>query len=187
MHKYFRHYAEDEIHLLESLPECRYANSLCIPFYDEKLSILNSLEIAAKASFKKHQLKTLLILVINRPAESAISSSNEQAINELMLYKIRWQEQHCALLDFSQEIDILLVDRSTNIMIPVKQGVGLARKIACDCAAWLINQSIIESSIIYSSDADVLFPANYFTYLEYYRQINTRRSSAYVFSFSHPL
>ncbi len=59
--------------------------------------------------------------------------------------------------------DILLVDRcSAGRTVPGRQGVGLARKIGADIALELIVREKVASRLIYTTDADVQLPGEYF-------------------------
>lgn len=58
---------------------------------------------------------------------------------------------------------ILLVDRCTTARtIPDRQGVGLARKIGADIALRLMTDGIVRTPVIFSTDADVQLPPDYF-------------------------
>ena len=57
----------------------------------------------------------------------------------------------------------MIIDRfSPGYSINKKQGVGLARKIGMDIAASLINQGVISRRWLFTTDADVELPENYF-------------------------
>ena len=59
--------------------------------------------------------------------------------------------------------DLLIIDRTqTGLVLPDDQGVGLARKIGADVALAVWAGGGIESPWIHCSDADVVFPADYF-------------------------
>jgi hypothetical protein len=46
--------------------------------------------------------------------------------------------------------------------LPSQQGVGLARKIGCDLAVGLWRDGVVKSPWLFSTDADVTLPPNYF-------------------------
>ncbi len=59
--------------------------------------------------------------------------------------------------------DLLVIDRThTGLVLPEDQGVGLARKIAADTALAVWMAGGVDSPWLHCSDADVLFPADYF-------------------------
>ncbi len=75
-----------------------------------------------------------------------------------------------------------MIDRFSNsYSIKDDQGVGLARKIGADIACSLIDQSIITSPWICSTDADTHLPENYFSALD---EIPDNIAAA-TYSFSH--
>lgn len=80
--------------------------------------------------------------------------------------------------------DILIIDRfNYGKEIPIKKGVGLARKIASDIATSLIFKDIIKQPWIFSCDADSKLPKNYFSCLD---EIDIRENiSVITFNFTH--
>ena len=92
------------------------------------------------------------------------------------------QHEHCA--GVAEQPDLLLIDRAEpGRTLPPKQGVGLARKIGADVAlAWIADGSV-ETPLIWSTDADVVVPPDYFT-----RPLHASLdASAFVFPFTHRL
>ncbi|MBV1876333.1 MAG: hypothetical protein KUG79_01705 [Pseudomonadales bacterium] len=82
---------------------------------------------------------------------------------------------------------ILLVDRCSR-PIPVRQGVGMARKIGADIALRLIHNKQIKSACIFNTDADVILPADYFTAgdkLLAHNPVNGQPIAAFVYPFLH--
>lgn len=157
--QYFAHYAEPETHLLEGLPERLYDQVVCIPAFDETPGFLHHLGKATQT----YTGKVLLILVINQPAISQPCENNKILFKHISQYPLLWQNNSGIMLFDYASYDILLIDRfAENRQIPVKQGVGLARKIACDIAAYLIHQKRINTHQLFCTDADVIFPDNYF-------------------------
>ncbi|MCK5881974.1 MAG: hypothetical protein KAG18_08865, partial [Sinobacterium sp.] len=177
MNKYFSSFAENEVSLLQSFKsdlDCRqplFSQAVCIPFFDEDLTLLSSLQSAAQCYAKtENPLPRLLILCINRGDNSEPCNKNEAAIAFIQTLTTRWKNQTLSLHDYSDNLTILLIDRNSVPLIPIKQGVGLARKIAGDIAAYFIDEAVIESKFFFSSDADVIFPDNYFS--EFIRSAN---------------
>ena len=185
--QYFQLYAEPEValanDLIHQLSDDCYQSAICIPFYDEQLTFLNSLNAACEYT----QCKQLLLLNINQPENSDYCENNHFAFQQLIKGTALWQQDTLRLINFSPCLDILIVDRFSTALIPLKQGVGLARKIITDIAAKLIIQQCISNHFIYSSDADVEFPLNYLSIISNFDiKSNTKpEHSAIVFDFSH--
>ena len=179
--QYFKQYAEPEVNYLDGFPDRQYRKVICIPAYDEKPDFIDSIQVSAKAysgTFSKRRI--LLILVINQPENINSCERNNQIVRTLNNYPEIWNNGNDLQLIQLEELDILLVDRySLDKKIPKKKGVGLARKIACDLAAKLYITKHISESQIYCSDADVIFPENYFS------ANIPQGSSAAVFNFRH--
>jgi len=96
-------------------------------------------------------------------------------------FKTLEQYKHLSLHSISDSIELLLIKRIGSQGIPYKQGVGLARKIANDCAARLITKGYIDNPVIYNSDSDVIFPENYFAPIN----LETDTFAACLFPFKH--
>ena len=56
--------------------------------------------------------------------------------------------------------------------------MGLARKIGCDVAVKLFSSGIVSSSLVYSTDADVILPLDYFS-------VVPQDNSIFIFPFKH--
>lgn len=174
MEKYLRHYAEPETAalagLLDEIPgQGHWSNVVVIPACNESDGLLRAPPPSDGRS--------LFILVINE----AVSVSREVSLNNRALadavqtrFKPRWQVQQDSVAgagfglgllgDPSAPRDVLLVDRfSEGRQIPIKGGVGQARKIGVDLAASLIHHGRIQSRWIHCTDADVYLPQTYFT------------------------
>ena len=83
-------------------------------------------------------------------------------------------------LHAQHSFDILLIKRNqAEARLPPEQGVGLARKIAADCACWLIENKHSDRQFMFCSDADVIFPDDYFSV-----QLQPK-SSAATLAFTH--
>tara|TARA_Y100000310_G_C20526642_1_gene736377 strand:- start:40 stop:1098 length:1059 start_codon:yes stop_codon:yes gene_type:complete len=93
-----------------------------------------------------------------------------------------WEGTHLnCLLSFNSAIDLLLIDRcSQGCEIPPRRGVGLARKIGADIATQLICEGIVTDPWIYTTDADVCLPADYFDAIG-----ERERRGAVLFPFRH--
>lgn len=174
--KYLNHYAEAEIQLLESFPDRSYRNVLVIPAHMETTAFIERLETNPLNS------NYLLILVSNNPSEID-SDRYQQSLNYHQqiadyLEKPCWINQHLSLHP-NNGFDVLLVNRTGNLALPKKQGVGLARKIGADIALYLSLKNRIKSRWIMSSDADALLPRDYFELNE------DRQVCAVSYPFSH--
>lgn len=175
--KYLKHYAEPEIALLSKLSGITpKKHVLIIPTFDEDTDFIERLVHAPFA----HQI--LLILVVNEAPNTHIRA---QKHNQYLLHSIRQrlQNKSCAApfdYGYLKKLSVLLIERThLSSPIPLKQGVGLARKIACDLACALFRDKKIHSPWIYSSDADALLPDNYFCLDD------KSELSAAVFEFKH--
>jgi hypothetical protein len=115
--------------------------------------------------------RSLMILVINESgsAPNHVSARNQALATAVQTrFDLQWQsaaEFGLGLFrDQHVRRDVLLVDRfSQGRYLPVKGGVGQARKIGADLATGLIQRKSVRSPWIHCTDADVHLPATYFT------------------------
>ena len=185
MEKYLRHYAEPVVAALDGLPDVlTWENVLVIPACNETSAFLRQPPACDGRS--------LMILVINEP----VTAQREVTLANLALaadvrerFKLQWQSAACSGLSLWQDPfarrDVLLVDCfSEGRQIPVKGGVGQARKIGADLAVSLIHRKRVHTDWIHCSDADVQLPETYFTRG---RKLQSRDSkySALIYPFSH--
>lgn len=169
--KYLQQYAETEVSAFADhfKPQQDYHHVLVIPVFNEPENSLSALlaEISLPSPL-------LIILVINTPKSKNSVNIDSDAIENtlafqqhlLTAYSTKWQspDKQFALMEYTHKIDLLIIDRcSEGRQIPEHEGVGLARKIGCDIACWLIEQKQVRSPWIYNTDADVTLPADYFT------------------------
>ena len=172
LNRYLNQYAEPEARQLNGLTD-RFQHCVCIPAYNEASAFIDRL-----VTFINQQPATLAIIVLNRPdnnqseneskteieTEIEIETENhncQKALTEKL--SIHWQHEHIQLHHAQNQSAILLVDRfDKGPAIAAKQGVGMARKIAADIALQLMYQQQISEPWIYSTDADVILPDNYF-------------------------
>lgn len=171
MEKYLRQYAEPEVAaltgLLETLEDSwQWANVVVIPACNESDDFLRPPPPSDGQS--------LMILVINESvtASDKVSSRNRAlAASVAEKFVLQWQSSSefsefeiSFFRDSSCRRDVLLVDRFNNgRQLPLKGGVGHARKIGADLAASLIYLKRIASRWIHCTDADVQLPDTYFT------------------------
>lgn len=180
MDKYFHSFAEPEVQLLEGFNQ-HYHQVLCLPVFDEQSQFLDNLKPALSSRLAdKAQQKTLIIMVINQPQNSPTCKNNQRLFELACTQKTLWQKDHLRLSLWQENCHILWINRfEEGLQIPIKQGVGLARKIAADIACFLQAKGHIKSSYFFSSDADVVFPDDYFT-----ANIDNTNSAA-VLAFEH--
>jgi len=196
LEKYLRHYAEPEAAALDDLlagwPGLEpWANVLVIPACNESSRFLRPPPPC--------EGRSLLILVINQ-ADSA--SGRVAAGNQALAATVRAQFEPQSriargpsaagrayqlelLRDPRYPRDVLLVDRfSEGQTLPVKGGVGHARKIGADLAAGLIHRGRIQSRWIHCSDADVQLPDSYFA-CSHSSRLAGAEYAALVYPFRH--
>ena len=200
LNRYLNQYTEPEAGQLNGLTD-QFQHCVCIPAYNEAPAFIHRL-----LTFINQQTATLAIIVLNRPdnsdhAESAnrdsanVNHACQQVLTEQL--GIHWRHQNIQLHRAQNQSAILLVDRYNNgPAIAAKQGVGMARKIAADIAIQLIHQQQISEPWIYSTDADVILPENYFDrsggFLEQglnksqdTAQVSPQNIAAYILAYQH--
>ncbi|MBB6522798.1 DUF3383 domain-containing protein [Pseudoteredinibacter isoporae] len=156
--QYLERYAEIETQILTNWP-AEFQQAMLIPAKNEDPQLIERIQ-----SFCERQTNTLLLLIINQAEGTAPSDTNttlwQRGLNSGTTI---WQQDHLKLIQWQNNSALLLIDRfSSGLQIPAKEGVGLARKIAADVLAKLINKGFISNPWIYSSDADCTWPENYF-------------------------
>ncbi|MDA9908913.1 hypothetical protein N9E57_00140 [Gammaproteobacteria bacterium] len=183
MQQYLERYAEIEASRFDNLDglEFNYHHLLCIPAYAESPDFLHQLIAQSK------EQSVLIILVVNARAEAPpaqISLSREIATYLKQQYPSLGQfADNIQLLKMTDTIDILLVERCMpGYYLQGDDGVGLARKIACDIACRLITLGKIKNHWIHSTDADAILPADYFSTAT---ALDTTKTSAAVYPFHH--
>lgn len=155
--KYLSRYAEPEAsqHNIEG----RFDHVLVIPACAESAEQLLNVWREVKGNY-------LVIVVVNCP-DSGTDAATERLAADLAQ---------------ANRANLVIVDRySRGRRIPIRQGVGLARKIGCDLALSLIHRGIIDDPWVFTSDADVRLPANYFELPASVRE----SSAAALFPFHH--
>jgi len=179
--KYLANYAEIEIQVLNKIKQS-YQHACIIPICNEAFDCLETIFSKIKTD------KLLIITVINSP-KSHENSKTWQIHNKKWIETFEQSisssfklNQHMTLLKFNKFHDVILIDRNTQgLQIDEKQGVGLARKIAADCALKLFQLGKIINPWIFSTDADVILPITYFTH-DYQ---SFQNYSAIVLDFKH--
>ena len=199
LEQYLSRYGEIELNRLEPIKPhlTHYQRVVTIPLFDESLLVFERLQAI------DDKQTVLIIACINVPSPytgQAIAIDNTRALLTTI-----WQQYHCLLTSQNLSFGIindhrhlLIVDRaSPGREIPKHQGVGLARKIIVDLACLLIYEGYVHHPWIYISDADVLFPDDYFSSPENDRHPSTshrsnllsvknqQEISAYLFAYRH--
>lgn len=160
--KYLSKYSESEILSLNFSLGLQFDRCLVIPAFAESTDFIKRII----QTWGQDQ-NLLVILVINRPTESTphrsveanrcLESTRVLLPNILASHgDLSWRKASSLGPTF------LLVDRCSNLPIPKEQGVGLARKIGCDIALALSNDSILRSDWVHTTDADAYLPTSYF-------------------------
>jgi len=152
--QYLTRYAEPES---SSVPiDLSFDNVLVIPAFRESPESL-----AHCWRSLPERDRTLIIIVLNAPP-----GRQGETVSTLAGLSQRVMSRTGALV-FCRTPDnrpLLLVDRCSNGQtIPVKHGVGLARKIGADIALALWRDGKVRSPFIHSTDADTQLPVDYFT------------------------
>ena len=138
--KYLARYAEPEARV-EWTPPGQWRHVVCIPACAESGSLVHTLQSLAEVA----QAESALVIVVVNARESApqaVHESNRRTLEELgPLCGVRSGGVSWGTLS---GMGVLLVDRcGPERWIPEGQGVGLARKIACDIALALIESGAI--------------------------------------------
>lgn len=167
--RYLAGYAEPEIQLLADvslscIPENQFNHVLVIPAYKESSRFYDRLA----GSLMLHY-SVLLIVVINQPDNLIKPDIRNQTLwNNICEHTtVNWQAEQLQLRVLPKTSSaVLLVDRFSELPVPEKQGVGLARKIGADLALYLISNGLVSQPWIYNSDADTHLPGDYFSVLD---------------------
>ncbi|PID43456.1 MAG: hypothetical protein CSB48_05160 [Proteobacteria bacterium] len=187
LEKYLANYAEPEVVGLCSYPvrAGKYTHCIVIPCYNESISSI------CRLFERVSGIETLLaVIVVNAPdSASSLSLANTRELLRALsaCFSVeRPLSENLILLEKPENRlpDLLLVDRcSVGRLIPDKQGVGLARKIGADIACYLYSQSLIDSPLVFNTDADVVLPESYLR--DGNRSYQSPGIAALVFPFEH--
>jgi len=176
--KYLAQYAEKECQYLTTFPATsQYKQVIIVPAYKEEFTFIEQFFTSSLAAEQ-----VLFICVINQPC-SELNSKPQQLLWQQCcnLGQKVWHNHNLALIKVEQTNSALLVVDRFTTPINNKQGVGLARKIGCDLALMLYKNKRLLTRWLYSSDADVCWPDNYFSFLDQF----SRQYKAACFNFSH--
>ncbi|MCP3985067.1 MAG: hypothetical protein GY723_11805 [bacterium] len=141
----------------------RYGHVLCIPAHGEGKGILQTLSSVPEGP--RGEILTIVVVNDTNASPAWAREANQVSLAALGGGTARptgsgtTMERHV-----HSSGDLLVVDRThSGQPLPEGQGVGLARKIGADMALALWSADRIESPWIHCSDADVSFPADYFS------------------------
>ncbi|MCF6319229.1 MAG: hypothetical protein L3J83_08130 [Proteobacteria bacterium] len=141
-----------------------YDYVIVVPICNESNDCLDNI---FSRTFSSTTENILIIAVVNSPVNKVEwQDANHVFIHHLLEKSTRKTliSKPCQLLEFTNDNDVLLVDKnSAGMQIHADHGVGLARKIGCDIALKYYTHGIIKYPWIYSTDADVILPKNYFS------------------------
>lgn len=184
LEKYLANYAEP---CSRAIPSSLIANSknyqhcVVIPCFNESTAFIRRLQTHTF----KHPA-SLAIIVLNQPEGrghiTRLNARTIQYLNEHYSKEFHPPGQQCESFSLFTSInphlaDILLIN-CCNPGLPVKQGVGLARKIGADVATQLFAQGKIANQWLHSTDADATLPEDYF-------ELPNSYAVAATYSFKH--
>lgn len=163
--KYLKNYAEPEVNLIPELYENHktWDNVISIPCYNEYHEMIDLLDNNLPQLVKN----TLVVINVNANQNSDIEvfKTNNKLIDYIKSNSdSNYDRNTNSLMEFLKykNYDILLIDKTNeNRFFNAKYGVGLARKIGADISLKLINQGLIKSNWIKTTDADVKLSDNY--------------------------
>lgn len=182
--KYLTNYAESVSSKVVDVPLV-FDHVVVIPAFNEKPCFLEQKTLALGGS-------NLVIVVVNAP-DSDCDPEKLKCTQNLLGYiqgemDLLWQNGSKLMLLKNSKFDyhLLAVDCvSAGERLPVKQGVGLARKVGADLALSLIFNGKINSNVIYSTDADAEIPRGYFFSAREKVGEKNGGYAGYVFPFHH--
>ena len=158
LEQYLGRYAEREAGIAQLLGE-HYRRVLVVPVHREDASLLDGYRRAALLA----PGRTLCVVVVNDTEVSAESALSLRDLSARLEAPRVIADDPPVLLGRLPELDVLVIDRaSSGFTLPAAQGVGLARKIGADLALAMWRGQLIETPLLYSSDADVVLPDDYF-------------------------
>jgi hypothetical protein len=175
--KYLARYAEPEARRVPKLSGPFYA-ALMVPAFAESEALLDGYRSAARAA----RGRVLLVLVVNAPPEA---SAEQREANAALLRSLGGGSSAASeFVTEREEFTLLVVDRaSLGREIAKKLGVGHARKIGSDIILAVAAREGIELPFVFSTDADVTLPSDYFERAE--RTLKGAAASALLYPFQH--
>ncbi len=177
--KYLNGYAETEIASLDGF-DFEFSHVLTLPAYNETVDNIDQVVDSIT------EPNSLIILVVNSMENSADCAKQANVVlmdNLHQRHNACWKSKTLAGVTLHELKNgyLLLVDKSSDpLCLPIKTGVGLARKIAADLALQLIIAGNIKSRWIHCTDADVILPDQYFM-----RTSLLKNGAAAVYPYTH--
>ncbi len=159
-----------------------YTHALVIPVYKENTDCF--LHYMALSNALKEEQALLIILVVNQSDQLDSPDKMNQEFFDAI--KAETGEEIFQSDDFywkkiHGKLSVLVIDRFSNTKIPIKQGVGLARKIGLDIACQLYCDKVLNNLWIANTDADAFPDLRYFETLTQ----QCTQFSAQIFHFEH--
>ena len=181
--KYLKTYGTPEANqVAESFPgDKRFSHSLALPLCGE---LLNMEELFSHIKRAQGGPETIIIAVVNHGTDGNPSRKENN------LQTIQWLKQRVSATNYLSQtppiwygeglgLNLLVVERvQPPYEFTLKQGVGLARKIGCDCAAALIELGIVKDRWIRMTDGDARIPYDYF-------QQTSEKAKTLIYRFRH--
>lgn len=150
--KYLDRYGTAEAGHLKSFPG-RYQRVVVIPAFAEPTEFLHQLRCEPLSD-----PGTLVILVINAPTNAStatVAVTRELAAHLAGFGQPLWASHNLDLRETTSGSAVLTVHRyEDNHRLPDRCGVGLARRIGCDCALRLFLDGHVDDPLIRNTDAD---------------------------------
>ena len=146
---YLAGYAEPEARRA-SFAARTYRHVISIPAFDEPRGFLQRVLPPGVSDL-------LVIVVANVPDH--VSRGDAAFVRTRSLLDLE------GAFDRARNVDVVVVDR-VDVPVPMRQGVGLARKIGADIALRLVVERKIETPVIFVTDADAALPPEYFKAVE---------------------
>lgn len=155
-----------------------------LPVYAESFS-----QIRLQIKSIEHQ-RTILVIIFNCPSEFEGGNKASIELTRAVYAKTQasfppiWINEQGVSFHYPDSKDhssaLVVIDRcTTGRELPIKKGVGEARRLAADLLCHLIHKQVINTRWIHSFDADCTLPATYF------KISPPKGASAVVFPFQH--
>lgn len=158
--KYLERYAEPEAALPAPLGK-RYEFAVVVPVCGERREFTEGWR--PMTEHLPPTSRVLFVLVVNSDAATSAeySRANDELLSDLRsTVSPSWGAEAVWLVEGATH-DVLVIDRHTpSRQLPLKCGVGLARKVGSDIVGAWIASGAIASSWWLSTDADVILPAD---------------------------
>ena len=182
--KYLAAHAEPEARLSEAFDAAprHYGHVLVIPASGEGLELAQALSSVPEGPLGP--VVTILVINATPDAPASVHETNARTLEGFARERetLRVLAPNARLHAHARG-GLLVLDRATHEhRLPGGQGVGLARKIGTDLALALVLSGRVASSWIHVSDADVVFPGDYFHQV---LEGEDARPSARLYRFRH--